>query len=138
MESHDQDRAIQRIVKKISASDRQVVAIWLEKLLQISKMHVSKFEKGKKALLLTKDSKVAKPITTIMITELKRIGWDERSWASRLALSGVIVSLLAFASEEAGIAVFGTAIGVPLWIVLGSGGAFAGAIIDEIKKLTAV
>jgi len=130
----DQNIAIQRIVNRIPASDRQAVAIWLEKLLQIANLPIDKRDKAKRAIALTKESKVVWPIVKVMATELKRVGWDERNWASRLALSGLIIGLLAFSSEGAGIAAFGTAIGVPLWIVLGSGGALAGAILDEIKK----
>lgn len=32
----------------------------------------------------------------------------------------------------AGIAAFGTAIGVPVWVVLGAGGVFLGALYEEI------
>ena len=97
-------------------------------------MPINEFEKAKKAVSLTKESNVVWPIVRMMATELKRVGWDERNWASRLALSGLFIGIVVFSSEGAGIAAFGTAIGVPLWIVLGSGGALAGAILDEIKK----
>jgi hypothetical protein len=82
----------------------------------------------------TKESNVILPIVKMMTTELKRVGWDERNWASRLALSGLAVGAVLFAGESAGIAAFGTAIGVPFWIVLGSGGALAGAVLDEIRR----
>jgi len=42
---------------------------------------------------------------------------------------------LTLSSSGAGLAAFGTAIGLPLWIVLGAGGAFAGMIVDEVSKI---
>jgi len=50
-----------------------------------------------------------------------------------LALLGGSAAL-SLTSGSAGLAAFGTAISVPLWIVLGAGGAFAGMIIDEVAK----
>jgi hypothetical protein len=133
LNSQDQNLAIQRIVDRIPTSERQAVAVWLDKLLHISKSSLETREKAKAAITLTKESNVILPIVKMMTTELKRVGWDERNWASRLALSGLAVGAVLFAGEGAGIAAFGTAIGVPLWIVLGSGGALAGAVLDEIR-----
>ena len=39
-----------------------------------------------------------------------------------------------FGSQSAGIAALGTAIGVPLWVVLGAGAAFANSLIEELKR----
>jgi len=56
--------------------------------------------------------------------------------ASRPLGIGVFTALaLAGGGAGAGIAALGTAAGVPLWIVFGAGGAFAGMLADEIQKL---
>lgn len=39
-----------------------------------------------------------------------------------------------FSGQGAGIAALGGAIGVPLWVVFGAGGAFVGVFIDEAKR----
>lgn len=62
------------------------------------------------------------------------MGWDERSWMARLGLPGILIGAVVFGGEGAGIAAFGGAIGVPLWIVLGGGGAFAGRLLEEINR----
>jgi hypothetical protein len=61
--------------------------------------------------------------------ELKRVGWDKRSWKARLGMGAVIATLMTVGNAGAGIAALGTAIGVPLWIVIG-----AGAIVDEVAS----
>ena len=53
---------------------------------------------------------------------------------ARLGISAAALGLLFFSGQAAGIAAMGGAIGVPLWIVFGAGGTFAGVLIDEIKK----
>lgn len=137
METQKQKLAVQRIVNQIPNSDRKAVEIWLEKLLRLSRSAVGKVDKVKEAIRITKGSNVILPIVKIIGIELKRIGWDERTWSARLALSGAVIGAIAFSGEGAGIAAFGTAVGVPVWIVLGGGGAFAGMILDQIRKSSA-
>jgi len=49
-------------------------------------------------------------------------------------LSAAAIAAVAFSGKGAGIAALGGAIGVPLWVVLGAGGAFAGVLIEEIQR----
>ena len=71
---------------------------------------------------------------TFLGSEIKRVSWDQRGLAERMALSAAAVAALIFSGQGAGIAALGGAIGVPLWVVFGAGGAFAGVIIDEAKR----
>jgi hypothetical protein len=48
-------------------------------------------------------------------------------------MSGAVAGVALFGGKAAGIAALGTAIAVPLWIVLGAGGAFAGVLIEIIE-----
>jgi hypothetical protein len=41
---------------------------------------------------------------------------------------------LTLSGQGAGIAALGGAIGLPLWVVFGAGGAFLGVLIEEIRK----
>ena len=47
---------------------------------------------------------------------------------------GAAVTALTLSGQGAGIAALGGAIGVPLFVVFGAGGALAGVIIDEVRK----
>jgi hypothetical protein len=44
-----------------------------------------------------------------------------------------------FGGQGAGVAALGTAVGVPLWVIFGAGGAFMGVLYEELtgKKRTA-
>jgi hypothetical protein len=53
---------------------------------------------------------------------------------AKLGLSTAAVGVAIFGGQGAGIAALGTAIGVPLWAVLGSGAAFADVIIEEFGR----
>ncbi len=73
-------------------------------------------------------------ILKIIGAEAKRIGWDERSWAVRFLVCGALIGLGWFGGESAGIAAFGTAFAVPIWIVLGGGSGLVGILVDEIQE----
>ena len=104
----------------------------MTELLCIRDSALNRKEKAKRALRVTVRSDVAKHLAMLIGTELKRVGWDDRSWPSRLALAGVLLALGPFWGEGAGIVAMGGAIGVPLWVVFGAGGAFAGVVLQEL------
>jgi len=60
--------------------------------------------------------------------------WVQRNTSSRLAIIGTGIGLSFFYGQGAGIAALGGAIGVPLWVVFGAGGAYAGTIIEAAKR----
>lgn len=60
--------------------------------------------------------------------------WEKTSSGGRLGAIGVGGGLLFFGTKGAGIAALGTAIGVPLWVVFGAGGAFLGVLYDELNR----
>jgi hypothetical protein len=107
--------------------------VWLRELLALRKSRVGSTEKVKRVAEITLRSGSIKHLSVLLAAELKRVGWDERSWPSRLALAGVLVAIVPFWGEGAGIAAFGSAIGVPLWVVFGAGGAFAGVLLQELR-----
>lgn len=119
------------------AKPKELVAIqsWAEGLLDIKKNETSRFAKARAAIALTLASKVVWPVVKLAARRAKQIGWDNRSGAARLGLLGSSAGLALFGGQSAGIAALGTAIGVPLWIVLGAGSAFAGGLISEIKRV---
>jgi hypothetical protein len=66
--------------------------------------------------------------------EIKRVGWDQRGLPERITLSAAAVAALIFSGQGAGIAALGGAIGVPLWVVFGAGGAFIGVLIEGAQR----
>ena len=122
------------IVQNASTEEKEALLHWAEGLLLIRSKDLPVLKKAWEAIKLTKKSKVITPILKRIVTELKRIGWDERSWKARLGIGSVVATLATVGNTGAGIAALGSAIGVPLWIVIGAGATFAGTIVDEIKS----
>jgi hypothetical protein len=117
-----------------SDQERAALLFWATQLMAIRNAELSKVDKAKQAIKLTIDSGAVLPFVTFLGSELKRVGWDQRGLPERLALSAAAVTALTFSGQGAGIAALGGAIGVPLWVVFGAGGALAGVIVDEIKR----
>lgn len=110
---------------------------WATQLVALRATDSSPLFKAKRAIILTIESGAVLPFITFLGSELKRIGWDERGLPERLALSAAAAAALVFSGHGAGIAALGGAIGVPLWVVFGAGGAFAGLLIEEAKRRAA-
>ncbi|MDW8370722.1 MAG: hypothetical protein RMK81_10660, partial [Geminicoccaceae bacterium] len=73
------------------------------------------------------------PVVKTIWREVKRHGWDERTATGRSFLIGSGLALAVLGGKSAGLAAFGTAIAVPLWVVFGSGAAFLAALYKEIS-----
>ena len=50
-------------------------------------------------------------------------------------MGALAITILTIGGEGAGIAALGTAIGVPLYLVVGAGGVLLGTIIDELEDI---
>ena len=129
-----QKSIVRALVYDVGVVEREALRRWAEGLLQIRAKNLPASKKVKEAIKLTKESKVIAPVIKKFAIDLKRVGWDNRSWKSRLGMGTSMAILVAAGSAGAGIAAMGTAISVPLWVVIGAGGAFAGAIVDEVKS----
>jgi hypothetical protein len=134
-EQSEQRAVAVRVASTASEPEREALLLWMVQLVQIRESSLSSVQKAKRALQLTSRSKVVWPVVKILALEVKRLGWDERGTKSRFGIAGAGVGLALFGSQGAGIAALGTAIGVPLWVVLGAGAYFAPVLIEELKKL---
>jgi hypothetical protein len=123
-----------QIAEQSSEAEREVLLTWANGLLEIREKSLPAGLKAKEAVDLTLKSKVVTPAFKLIGREMKRLAWDDRGTKSRLAIIGATVGLTVFGGQGAGIAALGGAIGVPLWVVLGAGGAFAGMLIEELQK----
>lgn len=127
--THSEALAIQ-VLEHSSVEEREALESWASSLLELRESNLSTKSKAWTAIQLTSNKKVVVPLVKKIALELKRFGWDERSWGARFSLSGIALATFAFTGQGAGLAALGSAIGVPLWIVFGAGGAFAGTIIE--------
>ncbi len=122
------------IAKSTTELEKDALAAWATQLLEIRTSTISPTQKARQAIVLTSKAAIIWPAAKILSRELKRLGWDDRSWAARLGFGGAALGLAVFGGQGAGIAALGTAIGVPLWVVLGSGAAFAGVLVEEFSR----
>jgi hypothetical protein len=122
------------VAQAAAPTDLDAIKVWAGKLLEIRSAPLSKLEKARAAMTLTASSKVVWPVAKMIAKEAKRIGWDDRSKTARLGLGGAAIGAAVFGGKSAGIAALGTAIGVPLWVVLGAGASFANVLIEEITR----
>jgi hypothetical protein len=123
---------IRPILQKFSDQECESLLTWMQGLLEIRNKDITLAQKNKAALELTATKKIVWPIMKVVTKEIKRKSWDERSTKTRFGLAGAGAGILLFGSQGAGIAAFGTAVGVPLWVVLGAGSTFAGVLIEEL------
>lgn len=122
------------IARAINDTERAALIAWGRQLLAIRSSAASPWDKGKAALKLTADSKVVWPVVRTLAHELKRLGWDERGTPGRFAIVGIGAWMLLFAAPTVAIVALGTAMAVPLWIVLGPGHAFVTVLLEEVEK----
>ena len=121
------------IVNATKPQDLEALRLWAQRMLAIRGSDLSAAQKANSALRASMDRKVLSPILHVAWRELRRVGWEERGLPARLALASAAAALT-LSGQGAGIAALGGAVGVPLFVVFGAGGALAGVIIDEIRK----
>ena len=121
-----------RIAEQMPEAEGNVLAAYLKSLLEIRKQEISRKAKLGRIIKLTANVSVLTSTLKIIAREAKRHGWDNAGRPTRWATVGAGVGLIAFGGQSAGIAAFGTAIGVPLWIVFGAGAAFAESLYSEL------
>lgn len=126
--------AVVTVVEAVPAEHWPALQLWAQRLLALRERDIPRLQKMREALTLTRDSKVVWPAVKIAASKAKRIGWDDRSPKARIGLGAAAVGVAVFGSKSAGIAALGTAVGVPLWVVLGGGAAFAAGIVEEITR----
>lgn len=130
-----QKRIVRKVIQDSTPEERARLLLWSEGLLEIRRSNLGVYRKASESLAFTRKSKVIWPVVKRITTELKKVGWDKQSWKVRLGLGAIILAVAAFGKAKAGIAALGSAIGVPLWVVFGAGGTFAGMLIDEAMSM---
>lgn len=136
MQDESKQRAVALYVaRESSAQEREALLFWLLHLVAIQQSDLAITRKAYLAIRFTLDKQLIWPMVKLAYSELKRVGWNERSTKSKAALSASAAAIALFGSQGAGIAALGGAIGVPLWIVFGAGTYFAVGMINELLPL---
>ena len=125
------------VVSELDPAQREILADYTNKLILLRETDLPTQTKVLDSIDLTADRQVLGVLTKGSGRLLAKHAWKDRSWAARIGLSAAAIASILTAGPGAGIALLGTAIGVPLWIVFGSGGAFAGELLDEIERVRA-
>lgn len=130
----DTPALLHRLDRHLTNPQRRALVAWAGELLQIREARVPPLRKAKLALDATYRAEVVVPILDGAANAIVDVAWRDRAWAARLGLGAAALTALAYGGQGAGIAALGGAVGVPLWIVLGGGGAFAGMLVDELQR----
>lgn len=122
-----------RIAAGTTVTERDALLEWAQQLLAISRSSAGALAKTRQAFGATLTREVAWPVSKLLAAEIQRLAWNDRGLKSRWALSAAGAAAVAFGTQGAGIAALGGAIGVPLWLVFGAGGAFLGMLYEELR-----
>lgn len=121
-----------KIAAAAKPEEKEAIALWIDGLLAIRAANSTSVNKARQAIRLTAANRVAVSMARMIARETKRVAWDDRGVKAKLGLSGAAAGIILLGGQSAGIAALGTAIGVPLWVVIGAGGAFVGMLYEEI------
>ncbi|HEU4453911.1 MAG TPA: hypothetical protein VFR81_12670, partial [Longimicrobium sp.] len=124
--------AVARAAGRLPAPDRRALAEWLDALLAVRRREGSALRKALEALRVEDAARTLAPLAGATGRMVYDLAWRDRTWTERLGVGAA--ALLAAAAPAAGAAAVGGAIGVPLWVVLGTGDAFAAALRDELRR----
>ncbi len=122
-----------RIAAGTTVTERDALLEWAQQLLAISRSSAGALAKTRQAFGATLTREVAWPVSKLLAAEIQRLAWTDRGLKSRWALSAAGAAAVAFGTQGAGIAALGGAVGVPLWLVFGAGGAFLGMLYEELQ-----
>ena len=128
----EQQSLARRIAQTMPPEEQQRFRTWVARLVEIRQSNVGSFSKAVQAVAATVSNGVAISIARQLTAELKRLGWTERGLKWRVAFLASVVSAVMTGGQGAGIAALGGAIGVPLWLVIGAGGAFLAMLYEEL------
>lgn len=122
------------LVKSLNDAEKHSLKLWCQDLLIVRNSSVNKIQKIKSIVEATGKRKVIFPVLKSIYKSVKKYAWQDRGVKSRFGIIGIGVGATFFAGQSAGIAALGSAIGVPLWVVFGAGGTFAGFIVEEAER----
>ena len=139
-ENSKQRILIKKVVSSLSEAEKIELSDWAIKLFEIQKSTCSKRTKAKLALKVTKEVGIGKTTLKTLFSVAKQGGvagkevWNNRSLPAKIGITAAAATIAVFGTQGAGIAAFGTAIGLPLWMVTGAGAMFAATVAEEARR----
>ena len=130
------------ILARLEPEEQDRLAEWLRSLIALRDAPLSATEKGRAiaremAGLPQQLLPVLKAMGTAMARTVKAHAWDNRTWSFRIGGGIATITAATVGGKKAGLAMLGTAVAIPAWVVFGAGGVFAGMVIDELERLMA-
>jgi hypothetical protein len=132
--SKAEQKAIDAARNRLDEAQKLAVIRLFRRLLEVREMEASAKDKLRKALPDEKDTKVALEALQSSASHIKDLAWDDRTWPARVGIGAATVVAASVAGQSAGLALAGTAIAIPLWVVFGSGGDFASALVADLEQ----
>ena len=131
----DKNRRIARTaISELDAGQRAVLSDYAKKLLELRGKDLPTQAKVIDAIDFTADKDVLGVLTKGSARLIAKHAWKDRSWPGRVGIGAAGVIGLMAAGQGAALALLGSAIGVPMWIVFGSGDAIAHLFDITINK----
>lgn len=127
-----------RLRTALNERERAAIVAWLLELDRIRGSDAPARTRMREALRATTREPLVRAVLTASGRQLVELAWEDRSWAQRLAGLGILTTTVLLDGRRAGIAALGSAVGVPLWVVFGGGGALVGVFLDELEALVPV
>ena len=131
--SRAERRAVDAARDKMDESQRIAVTRLFRRLLDVREMDASAQEKLRQALPDEEDTKAALDALQSSASHIKDLAWDDRTWPARVGIGAATVVAASVAGQSAAIALLGTAIAIPLWVVFGAGEDFARALVAALE-----
>ena len=122
------------LAEKLTDDERSVFADWLGRLLAIRYASACVRTKLARALRTTASRQLVVSVLKATGRPLVELAWEDRTWAVRFAALAALVATTQVQGQRAGVALMGTAFGVPLWVVFAGSGALAGVILEEMLR----
>ncbi len=132
--SKAEQKAIDVARSKLDEVQKLAVIRLFRRLLEVREMDASARDKLRKALPDEQDTKVALDALQSSASHIKDLAWDDRTWPARVGIGAATVVAASLAGQSAGLALAGTAIAIPLWVVFGSGADFASALVADLEQ----
>ena len=120
------------LIRESSDKELSAICLYIDDLLEIRASEMGRIGKVRSTYAVTANKDVIVSAMKFTFRELKRIGWDDRQNVSRAGILGAGIAVATVGGQAAGLAAFGGAIAVPLWIVFGAGAMFAETMRAEI------
>ena len=126
-------KAISAAREKLDESQKHAVIRLFRRLLEVRELDASAADKLRKAIPDEQDAKSALDALQSSASQIKDLAWDDRTWPARVGIGAATVVAATVAGQSAGLALLGTAIAIPLWVVFGNGNDFAAALVADLE-----